>query len=217
LLSPSTVNLPTILAKPVDVRQVAAQLNVSHVLEGSVQKAGDRVQINVQLIQADNDAHLWAQTYDRDLADVFAIQSEIAKAIRDLGGSPELVATIEGKTKEQMYRAAERLGADRHLLAAIGSWGDTMNDEDVLRHPPRLERCALGSAAAPSPHAKLMAVDLTDDERKLLVNLLTVEIEGSKFPLSARIESLKRIRAKLRGESATFKLTTHENHKPRKS
>ena len=52
-------------------------------VEGSVQRAGNRVRVNAQLIDARNDAHLWAQTYDRDLADVFAIQSEIAKAIAD--------------------------------------------------------------------------------------------------------------------------------------
>src|ERR1700688_1938419 len=53
------------------------------------------------------------------------IRSEIAKAVRHLGGSADLVATIEGKTKEQMYDAAEGLNADRELLALIGSWGDT--------------------------------------------------------------------------------------------
>src|SRR5262249_13670442 len=51
--------------------------------EGSVQRSGNRVRVNAQLVDARNDAHLWAQTYDRDLADVFAIQSEIAKAIAD--------------------------------------------------------------------------------------------------------------------------------------
>src|SRR5205814_5644024 len=59
------------------------QLGVAHLLEGSVQRAGGKVRVNAQLIDAHNDAHLWAQTYDRDLADVFAIQSEIAKAIAD--------------------------------------------------------------------------------------------------------------------------------------
>jgi hypothetical protein len=61
------------------------------------------------------------------------IRSEIAKAVRSLGGPARLVATIEGKTKDEMYRAAEQLGADRFLLAAIGSWRDTMGDEDALR------------------------------------------------------------------------------------
>ena len=55
----------------------------AHVIEGSVQRSGNRVRVNAQLIDARNDVHLWAQTYDRDLADVFAIQSEIAKAIAD--------------------------------------------------------------------------------------------------------------------------------------
>src|SRR5438132_942916 len=66
-----------------NLREIAQQLGVAHVLEGSVQRAGKRVRVSAQLIDARNDAHLWAQTYDRDLADVFAIQSEIAKAIAD--------------------------------------------------------------------------------------------------------------------------------------
>src|SRR5215831_7339991 len=64
-----------------NLRKIAEELGVAHVLEGSVQRAGNKVRVNAQLIDARNDAHLWAQTYDRDLADVFAIQSEIAKAI----------------------------------------------------------------------------------------------------------------------------------------
>jgi TolB-like protein/Tfp pilus assembly protein PilF len=63
--------------------QIGQELRVAHVLEGSVQRAGNRVRVNVQLVDTRTDAHLWAQTYDRDLADVFAIQSEIAKMIAD--------------------------------------------------------------------------------------------------------------------------------------
>jgi TolB-like protein/Tfp pilus assembly protein PilF len=66
-----------------NLRQIGKELGVAHVLEGSVQRAGNRVRVNAQLIDARTDAHLWAQTYDHDLADVFAIQSEIAKAIAD--------------------------------------------------------------------------------------------------------------------------------------
>ena len=66
-----------------DLRKIGRELGVVHLLEGSVQRANNRVRVNAQLIDARNDAHLWAQTYDRDLADVFAIQSEIAKAIAD--------------------------------------------------------------------------------------------------------------------------------------
>src|SRR5206468_1155892 len=65
---------------PRNLREIGQQLGVAHVVEGSVQRAANKVRVNAQLIDARNDAHLWAQTYDRDLADVFAIQSEIAKA-----------------------------------------------------------------------------------------------------------------------------------------
>jgi TolB-like protein/class 3 adenylate cyclase/Tfp pilus assembly protein PilF len=64
-----------------NLREIGQQLGVAHLLEGSVQRAGGKVRVNAQLIDARNDAHLWAQTYDRDLADVFAIQSEVAQAI----------------------------------------------------------------------------------------------------------------------------------------
>src|SRR5438477_3963139 len=66
-----------------NLREIGKQLGVAHLLEGSVQRAAKRVRVNAQLIDARTDAHLWAQTYDRDLADVFAIQSEIAKTIAE--------------------------------------------------------------------------------------------------------------------------------------
>src|SRR5262249_25332313 len=70
-------------AAPRNLREIARQLGVAHVLEGSVQRANQRVRINAQLIDARNDGHLWAQTYDRDLSDVFTIQSEIAQTIAE--------------------------------------------------------------------------------------------------------------------------------------
>src|SRR5205807_3179563 len=68
---------------PRNLREIGQQLGVAHVVEGSVQRAANKIRVNAQLIDARDDEHLWAQTYDRDLADVFAIQSEIAKAIAD--------------------------------------------------------------------------------------------------------------------------------------
>ena len=68
---------------PRNLREIGQQLGVANVFEGSVQRAANRVRVNAQLVDARTDAHLWAQTYDRDLADVFAIQSEIAKAIAE--------------------------------------------------------------------------------------------------------------------------------------
>jgi TolB-like protein/Tfp pilus assembly protein PilF len=68
---------------PRNLREIGQQLGVAHLLEGSVQRAANKIRVSAQLLDARTDAHLWAQTYDRDLADVFAIQSEIAKAIAD--------------------------------------------------------------------------------------------------------------------------------------
>src|SRR6266404_5329124 len=68
---------------PDNLPQIAKQLGVAHILEGSVQRSNDQVRVNVQLINALTDAHLWADTYDRKLTDIFAVESEIAKTIAD--------------------------------------------------------------------------------------------------------------------------------------
>ena len=70
-------------SKPEDLRTVSRQLNVATVVEGTVQKLGDQVRVNVQLIDARDDSHLWAKTYDRDMKDVFAVESEVAEEIAD--------------------------------------------------------------------------------------------------------------------------------------
>ena len=67
-------------SKPANLREIAKQLGVANILEGSVQKAADQVRVNVQLINAQTDSHLWAETYDRKLTDIFGVESEIAKA-----------------------------------------------------------------------------------------------------------------------------------------
>jgi len=83
-----------------NLREIGQQLGVAHLLEGSVQRAANRVRVNAKLIDARTDAHLWAQTYDRDLADVFVIQSEIAEAIAD-----QLQATLSPNEKAAIERA----------------------------------------------------------------------------------------------------------------
>jgi TolB-like protein/Flp pilus assembly protein TadD len=88
---------------PENLPEIAQQLRVSNVLEGSVQKAADRVHINVQLIQADNDAHLWAQSYNRQLTDIFSVEAEVAKSIADslqTTLSPQEKARVETKPTE---------------------------------------------------------------------------------------------------------------------
>src|SRR5204862_431006 len=80
-----------------------ARIGVAHLLEGSVQRAANRIRVNAQLIDARTGAHLWAQTYDRDLADVFAIQSEIAGAI-----AGQLQAKISPREHTDMSRASTK-------------------------------------------------------------------------------------------------------------
>ena len=84
---------------PENLPEIAKRLGVMHVLEGSVQKANDQVRVNVQLINAITDAHLWADTYDRKLTDIFAVESEISKAIAET-----LQAKITGSEKASIAK-----------------------------------------------------------------------------------------------------------------
>jgi TolB-like protein len=68
---------------PENLPEIARQLGVAHIVEGSVQRSGDAVRVNVQLIKAANDSHLWAETFDRKLSDIFSVETEVAKAIAD--------------------------------------------------------------------------------------------------------------------------------------
>ena len=124
----------TFKGKPVDVRQVAGQLNVSHVLEGSVRKAAGRVRITAQLIDGSNDSHVWAERYDRDLNDIFALQDEISHAIVD---------ALKVKLLPEEKKAIERRGTENvdaynlYLMArqsyATGFEGDGRVNEAIIR------------------------------------------------------------------------------------
>ncbi len=85
---------------PGNLREIAKQLRVTHIVEGSVQKSGDTVRVNVQLINAKTDTHIWADTFDRKLTDILSVESEVAKAIAD-----QLRVRISGR--EQELLAAE--------------------------------------------------------------------------------------------------------------
>jgi TolB-like protein/Flp pilus assembly protein TadD len=84
---------------PDDLQQIAKQLGVMNILEGTVQKAGDQVRVNVQLINAVTDARLWAETYDRKLTDIFAVESEIAKTVAET-----LQARLTGSEKSSIAK-----------------------------------------------------------------------------------------------------------------
>src|SRR5438874_4703441 len=93
---------------PSDLREIAKQLGVMNIVEGSVQKANDQVRVNVQLINAMTDAHLWADTYDRKLIDIFSVESEIAKTIADtlqvkLSGSEMQMMAAQPTTDTTAY------------------------------------------------------------------------------------------------------------------
>src|ERR1700720_4472287 len=115
---------------PANLREIAQQLGVAHIVEGSVQKADDQVRVNVQLINALTDAHLWADTYDRKLLDIFSVESDIAKTIADtlqakLSGSEKTAISKKPTANPEAYELYlkgrffwnKRTGAD--LLKAI--------------------------------------------------------------------------------------------------
>src|SRR4030095_14970313 len=95
---------------PENLPEIARQLGVAHVLEGSVQKSGDTVRVNVQLIKAGNDSHLWGETFDRKLTDIFSVESEVAKAVADqlraeLTGQEEQVIAAKPTENVEAYDA----------------------------------------------------------------------------------------------------------------
>src|SRR5215510_11012523 len=124
---------------PENLPEIARQLGVAHVLEGSVQKSGEAVRVNVQLIKAANDSHLWADIYDRKLTDIFAVESEVAKAIAEqlrakLTGQEEQVLANRPTENPEAYDAylrglayavksgntpANTLGAQKYLKEAV--------------------------------------------------------------------------------------------------
>jgi TolB-like protein/class 3 adenylate cyclase/Tfp pilus assembly protein PilF len=120
-----------------NLRQIARELGVAHVLEGSVQRAGDRVRVNAQLIDAKSDAHLWAEHYDRDLADVFAIQSEIAESI-----VAQLKAKLSASEKAAIdvrpTRDPEALDLYLQAKQLLNTFYDSPNRKETLLRSLRL-------------------------------------------------------------------------------
>jgi serine/threonine protein kinase/Tfp pilus assembly protein PilF len=125
--------------KPRNLREIAKQLGVANILEGSVQKAHDQVRVNVQLVNAESDSHLWADTYDRKMADIFSVESEIAKRIAEslqakLTGREDQALAVKPTNNPEAYDAylrglayslkpgnspANSLGAQKYLTEAV--------------------------------------------------------------------------------------------------
>ena len=127
---------------PENLPEIARQLGVAHILEGSVQKSGDAVRVNVQLIKADNDSHLWADTFDRKLTDIFSVESEIAKAVADqlqarLTGQEEQVIAAKPTDNPEAYDAYLRGLA--YTLKTGNNPANALAAQKYLREAVRLD------------------------------------------------------------------------------
>jgi TolB-like protein/Tfp pilus assembly protein PilF len=127
---------------PENLPEIAKQLGVAHILEGSVQKSGEAVRVNVQLIKAANDSHLWADTFDRKLTDVFSVESEVAKAIADqlrahLSGREEQVIAAKPTDNVEAYDAYLRGLA--YTLKAANTPANALGAQKYLREAVRLD------------------------------------------------------------------------------
>ena len=133
----------TFKAKAVDVRKVGRELGVSHVLEGSVRKSGDRVRITAQLIDADKGSHIWAERWDRDFTNIFALQDEISQAV---------VSALKLKLLPAEKKAIQRRGTTNpdaynlflmaRQIRASGNEGDRRREEEIIRltrHATRID------------------------------------------------------------------------------
>jgi serine/threonine protein kinase/Tfp pilus assembly protein PilF len=127
---------------PKNLPEIARQLGVANILEGSVQKSGDTVRVNVQLIKAANDSHLWGDTFDRKLTDVFSVESEVAKSIADqlrvkLIGQEEQVITAKPTDNPEAYDAYLRGLA--YTLKPLPTFASVLGAQKYLKEAVRLD------------------------------------------------------------------------------
>src|SRR5881296_2467238 len=127
---------------PENLPEIARQLGVAHILEGSVQKSRDAVRVNVQLIKAANDSHLWADSFDRKLTDIFSVESEVAKAIADqlrakLTGQEERVIAAKPTNNIEAYDAYLRGLA--YTLKSANTPANTLGAQKYLKEAVRLD------------------------------------------------------------------------------
>ena len=140
--------------KSVDVRQVGRELGVRYVLEGSIRRAGDRVRISAQLVDAATGAHRWAERYDRKLEDVFAVQDEVARTIV----SVLAVHVNKAETERVLAMPPAKWQAYEHYLQAantLASYHSSLNKADLLQSRSGLSRALALDPNYPPAHAAL--------------------------------------------------------------
>ena len=126
-------------SSPDNLPEIAKQLGVAHVVEGSVQRSGDQVRVNVQLINAETDAHLWAEVYDRKIADLFAVQSEIAETI-----AKALQVKLSPREKQAVAaRLTENPEAYDAYLRGLALWNGLSVSPETLRKAEEFFRRAV--------------------------------------------------------------------------
>src|SRR5436309_9053378 len=171
---------------PENLSEIARQLGVAHILEGSVQKSGDALRVNVQLIKASNDSHLWADTFDRKLTDIFSVESEVAKAIADqlrarLTGQEEQAIAAKPTDKPEAYDAYLRGLA--YTLKTADTTSNALGAQKYLREAVRLDpKFALGwallsyvDAASYRNQALQPTVALREEARQAAETALTLQ------------------------------------------
>src|SRR5213595_1769517 len=171
---------------PENLSEIAQQLGVAHILEGSVQKSGDAVRVNVQLIKAANDSHVWADTFDRKLTDIFSVESEVAKAIADqlrakLTGREEREISAKPTDNPEAYDAYLRGLA--YTLKSADTPANALAAQKYLREAVRLDpKFALGwallsyvDAASYRNQALQPTVVLREEARQAAETALTLQ------------------------------------------
>jgi serine/threonine protein kinase len=144
---------------PKNLPEIAKQLGVAHILEGSVQKNGEAVRVNVRLIKAANGSHLWADTFDRKLTDIFSVESEVAKAIANqlrakLTGQEEQVIAAKPTENPEAYDAYLRTLA--YTLKSANTPANALGAQKYLKEAVRLDpKFALAWALLSSVDARL--------------------------------------------------------------
>jgi serine/threonine protein kinase/Flp pilus assembly protein TadD len=171
---------------PENLREIARELGVAHIVEGSVQKSGDAVRVNVQLIKAANDSHLWADTFDRKLTDIFSVESEVAKAIADqlrahLTGQEAQAIAARPTDNSEAYDAYLRGLA--YSLKSPSTRATALGAQNYLREAVRLDpKFALGwallsyvDARAYMTQALQPTVALSEEARQAAETALTLQ------------------------------------------
>jgi len=173
-------------SKPGNLSEIARQLGVAHILEGSVQKIADAVHVNVQLIKAANDSHLWADTFDRKLTDIFSVESEVAKSIAEqlrahLSGREEQVIAAKPTDNVEAYDAYLRGLA--YTLKTLNTPANALGAQKYLREAVRLDpKFALGWALLSNVDARYYStqslqptVALCEEARQAAETALTLQ------------------------------------------